>query len=394
MIWLAAGIFYLFEFTHRVAVSVMIPELMQSFDVSIAAVANLSACYFYAYAIAQIPVGLILDRFNVRTVLTLSCIVLTISSIIFSITDAFVIAELCRVFIGLGSAFAFVGCLKLGSEWFEQKHFGLIIGLTNLLGIAGAIIGGKPTAIAVDAFGWRNVMLMSGFIGLLVTILLWKVINENIIVPNNNNNLIKNIISKLRVVIINKQIWITALFGGLLVAPIGTYSELWGVSFLMDHYQLDRPAAAEIATLSFVGIAVGGPTIGWISDKLQQRKLPMLFGCIGAALCMSSVILCNTMPLWLNACLHFTFGFCTSSMLLIFSIATSACTPATRATTIAFVNSIIMVMLALLQSLSGYLLDYFEADFNIGFTPIILCYIMAFICYYFIQEHQNKHDYF
>jgi predicted MFS family arabinose efflux permease len=367
----------------------MLPELTDAFQVSTAALGNLSACYFYAYALAQIPVGLILDRYSTRTVLTKACLMLALASLIFAVTNNFVVAEICRIFIGLGSAFAFVGCLKIGSNWFQGKQFGFILGLTNLLGITGAILGGKPSALAIDMFGWRFVMFSSAVAGLVITVALWTVVKDK--QQSNHNPKLEKILQHLFRVLKCKQIWLIALFGAFMVAPIGTYSELWGVSFLINHYKLDRPTAAQISTLAFFGIACGGPIIGWISDRIHRSKLPMLYGAtiagISMALILSGINFTSaTITLVFLGSLHFAFGFFTSSMLLSFSLATSACKADARATTIAFVNTIIMVMVALLQSLSGFLLEISNADFILGFMPIILCYLFAFICYNYIRE--------
>lgn len=366
----------------------MLPELMESLDVSVAALGNLSACYFYAYAIAQIPVGLILDKYSSRTVLTKACLLIAISSLVFGFTNNLLVAEICRIFIGLSSAFAFVGCLKIGSSWFYGQQFGLIIGLTNLLGITGAIIGGKPAALAVDLFGWRNVMYASAAIGLLIAILIWNYVSDNNTPASDAKRkaTLREILATLSSVVRCKQIWIIALFGAFMVAPIGTYSELWGVSFLMRYYHLDRPTAAQISTMAFFGIAVGGPTIGWLSDRMRRNKFPMLLGATGAGISMSLILLCTSFPLWFIGSLHFAFGFFSSSMLLCFSLATEICPNRSRATTIAFVNTVIMVMVAVLQSVSGALLEISNANFIVSFMPIILCYLLAFFSYNFIQE--------
>ena len=370
----------------------MIPELMSAFNVSVATLGSLSACYFYAYAIAQIPVGILIDRYGTRWLLTFACILITLGSYFFATTSNMLVAELCRVLIGFGSAFAFVGCLKLGAFWFPDHKFAFIVGLTNLLGVAGAIIGGKPTAYAIDLYGWRNIMFASAIIGLVISSLLWLIVKEpkNIKHTKSIRKDQASLLAKILRVLNCKQTWLVAAFGGFMVAPVATYSELWGVSFLMTNYQLERPVAAQITTLSFIGIAAGGPIIGWISDYLRLRKLPMLLGNIGALACLSCILFVPKIDLFLLYGLHIAFGFFTSSMLLCFSLSVECATPRIRATTIALTNSVIMIMGALLQSISGFLLDYTRSDYNFSFIPIISCYGFALLCFYFIKE--NKYN--
>jgi MFS family permease len=361
----------------------MLPELSQSFNVSSALLSGLAASYFFAYAFAQIPVGLLIDRYGTRLLLTFACLAITIGSFIFAYTDNIFLATYCRILIGFGSAFAFVGCLKVAANWFPAHRFAFIVGLTNLFGVGGALIGGNPIAHAVDAFGWRDVMYSSGIIGLVITFLLWKVVRDGA-----NNKKTELIRFKLLAIIKNRQTWLIAIFAGCMVAPIVSYSELWGVTYLMETYGLSRPDAAHIATLTFIGIAVGGPSIGWLSDYFRQRTIFMAIGLAGAMLCMSLILFGPAMALWLVSLLHVAFGFFTSSMLLCFSLNSEATSANIRATTIAFTNCIIMLFGALLQTLPGYLLDLTYNNFNLSFMPIVVCYIVAFMCFKFIRSTQ------
>lgn len=385
IIWLTAGSFYLFEFVHRIALSVMLPELSQSFNVSSALLSGLAASYFFAYAFAQIPVGLLIDRYGTRLLLTLACFLITIASFLFAYTDNIFLATYCRILIGFGSAFAFVGCLKVAANWFPAHRFAFIVGLTNLFGVVGALIGGNPIAHAVDAFGWRDIMYSSGVIGLVITFLLWKIVRD---APKSKKT--ELIRFKLLAVIQNRQTWLIAIFAGCMVAPIVSYSELWGVTYLMNTYNLSRPDAAHITTLTFIGIAIGGPMIGWLSDYFRQRTVFMAFGLTGALISMSLILFGPQLPLWFVSFLHIIFGFFTSTMLLCFSLNSEATAPGIRATTIAFTNSIIMLSGALLQTLTGYLLDSTYNNFNLSFLPIISCYIIALICFRFIRATACK----
>lgn len=387
LIWFTAGLFYLFEFIHRIIVSVMVPELSKTFKVGSAMLSSLSAAYFFAYALAQVPVGMLIDRYGTRILLTFACLAITLSSFAFAYTESLLLANYCRIIIGLGSAFAFVGCLKLAATWFPAHRFAFIVGLTNLLGVIGAIIGGAPTAYAVQEYGWRNIMYVSGFIGLLLSLLLWNVVRDTNKDrhAHKHSNKIKPLTS-LREVMQSRKTWIIALFAGCMVAPIVTYSELWGVTVLGHVYQLDRESAANVISLTFIGIAIGGPTIGWLSDHYRNRTYFMGMGVVGALVSICLILFGPIMPIRLLMLLHIIFGFFTSSMLLCFTLNSEETKPKVRATTVAFTNCIVMFSGAGLQIISGFLLDYTVNNFTTSFIPLISCYVVAVICLYSIQE--------
>lgn len=368
----------------------MVPELSESFEVGSALLSSLSAAYFFAYALAQIPVGMLLDRYGTRILLTLACLAIAISSIGFAYTRSLMFANYCRIFIGLGSAFAFVGCLKLAATWFPAHKFAFVVGLTNLLGVVGAIIGGNPIAYAVAHFGWRMVMLMSGVIGLFITVLLWSIIRDSPSKKSIANSKPKTkLMHNLLEVINNKQTWLIAIFAGCLVAPIVTYTELWGVSYLVDIYGLDRPFAAHVTTLTFIGIAMGGPTIGWLSDFFRKRIIFMIVGVLGALASICLILFVPRLSIFSIYILHIILGFFTSSMLLCFTLNAEATAAKIRATTVAFTNCIIMLTGAGFQMLVGLLLDSYK-NYTTSFIPLICCYIIAIICIIFIKEPPCK----
>lgn len=386
--WFVAGLFYSFEFIHRVIVSVMVPELSESFEVGSALLSSLSAAYFFAYALAQIPVGMLIDRYGTRILLTFACLAITLSSFAFAYSESLTLANYCRIIIGLGSAFAFVGCLKLAANWFPAHKFAFVVGLTNLLGVIGAIIGGNPVAHIVNWLGWRSVMFISGLFGLLLTILLWSVVRDQkpkakkIHYAKTDKKYLHNFWDVIR----NKQTWVVAIFASCMVVPVVTYSELWGVSFLTHVYKIDRPFAAHIITLTFIGIGMGGPTIGWLSDHFRNRIFFMFIGLFGALVSISLILFGPIMSIKTIYILHIIFGFFTSSMLLCFTLNAEAAPQKIRATTVAFTNCVIMLAGAGFQMLSGMLLDFTGNNFATSFIPLVSCYVIAVMCLLFMRE--------
>ena len=111
--------------------SVMIEELMRDFAVGGAILGNLSALYFYGYAGMQIPVGLLLDRFGPRRLMTVAAVVVAVACLLFARSDALVGASVTRFFIGAGCAFSLVGAMAVAGQWFPRRRFALLAGLAG-----------------------------------------------------------------------------------------------------------------------------------------------------------------------------------------------------------------------------------------------------------------------
>jgi MFS family permease len=245
--------FYVYEFFLRVMPSAMTEELMRSFQIDAGGLGVLSAFFYYGYTPMQIPAGLLLDRFGPRILLTLSMAVCGIGALAFGLTDNIVIASFSRLFIGLVSAFAFVGALVLASRWFAARYFALIVGLVQLMGCIGAIVGEAPVAIIVQQIGWRSTMFWSAAIGGVFAVIFWLVIRDNPADTKSTSTTkhadTLNQSQRLKQVFKNPQNWWVGLFAFSCWAPVAIFADLWGIPYLKLFYNTSVATAA-------IGVAV------------------------------------------------------------------------------------------------------------------------------------------
>lgn len=361
-IWLVAATFYGYEFFLQISPSVMVPNLMQAFHVNAAMLGNLAAFYFYSYTIMQIPSGLLLDRLGPRKVLFFATLICAFGAFIFSQADFLTIAQLGRLLIGIGSAFAVVGAFKIIANWFPIRRFALLTGLTLTVGTAGAVSAGAPLAALVDTIDWRHSMLLLAVCGFVLAVIIWLVIRDCPQTIKNSKNRCNHepkqlpVLKSLSVVAFSKQNWIVAIYGGLIFASTSAFGGLWGVPFIEAAYHISRPMAGGAVSMIFIGWAVGGPIFGYYSDTIARRKPTLWVAAVGSLFTMLMIIYV-IMPLTLLYCVLFLFGFISSAFLPSFSIMRERNYPETSATSIGFMNMINMVGGATLQPLIGYFLD-------------------------------------
>ena len=387
LFWSIASFFYLYEFIHRVFPGIVVPELMADFRISSALIGLISAAYYYSYALCQIPVGLILDRFGPRRSLTIAALLVASGSLLFSHTDNLSMAIFSRIIIGIGSSFSFVGCLKIATDWFPSSKLGLLVGLTNLLGVTGAIFGGKPLAHIVDAFGWRIVMYTYSIVGVVCSILIYSIVRDK---KGCDLKVCRSSITEgLFLTAKNPYIWLFSFIAALLVFPIATYSELWGTTYLMNELELDKPQAAAITTITFLGVAIGGPLIGWASDYCKSKVTPMLFGNIGAMCCLLAILFGHIENMNILMLTHICLGFFTSSMLVCFTINAQKVPAHCRATAIGFTNMMVMSFSTFFQIICGQIMDHSPAEieffgnklsnYQFAMLPILVCSVISLI---------------
>lgn len=358
-IWLFGALFYSFEFLLQVSPGVMTDDLMHAFNIDGAALGNLTAFYFYSYAIMQIPAGIFLDYLGPRKLLTLSCTICALGALIFGVSGVLYQAEIGRLLIGLGSAFAVLGTFKLAANWFPSQRFALVTGITIMLGMLGAVFAGTPLALLVQKFSWRIVMQGLACAGFILALLIWLNVRDkpkHKKIPASISASQDSLIIGLKKTLTKPQNWICAVYGGLMFAPTSAFAALWGVPFLMMKYDVARTLAAGAISMVFIGWAIGAPIFGYISDSMRKRKPTLYIGSIGGLLSMLIIIYVHT-PFLVIYILLFAFGFFCSGFLPAFSIIREINPNKNSATALGFMNTLNMVGGAVLQPLIGQLLD-------------------------------------
>ena len=361
LVWSLGCIFYFYECLLQVSPSVMSNELMRDFGVTSQTLGILSGIYFYSYAAMQLPGGVLLDYFGPQRLLTLATLICSVSTIAFGYTDSFYTACLARLMIGFGSAFAAVGAMKLAATWFAAQRFALLTGLMVTIGMLGAIGGEAPLALLIDNYGWRQSMIFMGVAGIFLAMLILIIVKDAPISAKSasNNDIEENepLWTSLLTLAKSKQLWLIAVYGGLMYMTTPVFCGLWGVPFLMFKMNLAKATAANYISLIFVGWAVASPFWGIFSNRMGRRKPSLYLGSTGALITSITFIYVQIESKWIMQLLLFFFGICSAGFLPAFAVAKELCNKRYVATGLSFMNMMNMVGIALAQPLIGIILD-------------------------------------
>jgi MFS family permease len=404
LVWGLGVLFYFYEFLLQVSPSVMVNDLMRDFNVSATELGNLAAVYSYVYAGMQIPVGALLDRYGPRRLLTFAAFICAMGSFMFAKATTLGIVDLGRMLIGFGSAFAAISCLKLAANWFAFNRFALLTGLTVMVGMLGAINGQAPLAMLIEKFSWRQSMHLLAWLGIVLSLTLYLVVRDKPAgQPSAETSLNFSLWQGLKYTLSNKQTWLTSIYGGLMFAPTTAFAGLWGVPFLTTAYGLSRPAAAGMTSLIFVGWVIGGPVWGWLSDRWQRRKLPLVIASIGTLLSLTPIIYLSHLPLSVLNSLLWGVGFFSGGFLPAFSIVKEINPLRYNATALGFMNTLNMLGGAMAQAIIGYVLDmtwhgkvsagarlYQTNNFQAALLLLPLMLFLALVLLPFIKETHGK----
>ena len=269
-----------------------------------------------------------------------------------------------RFLIGFGSAFAFVGVLKVASEWFPADRFGMIAGLTTSLGMIGAMFGDNVMAILVKEAGWQWTMYLSAIFGLLLTGIIWAYIRD--VKPGHVEKALSTSDLSFKTLLLNvgellkkPQMWHIAFIGGILYSSFSVFAELWGVPYFQQAKGVSHQVAAGLTSMVFIGWAVGGPIVGFLSDYLNNRRIPLILGSLLGAATIAVIVYVDGMSIVLVGFLLILFGVFSSAENIVFVIAKESTAPHLTGSAIAVTNMFVMLAGTILQPFVGYILDLF-----------------------------------
>ena len=407
-IWGLGALFYLMGFFQRVAPAVMTGELMREFHISAAALGNLSAFYFYSYVAMQIPTGILADIWGPRRLLSLGALVAGAGTLLFALAPGIALAGAGRLLIGGSVAVAFVGLLKLSSNWFPPRQFAMVSGMALLFGIIGAVCAGPPLRLLVDRFGWRSAIMASALVTFAICAAIRIYVrdyphekgyqhreNDRTESKGSNPSVASGIIDVFRY----RNTALLFLIPAGIVGPVLTFSGLWGVPFIATHHGLSPARAASLTTALLVAWAISGPFFGWFSDRIGSRK-PLYI--IGSALALAGWIITiytKNLPIPVLVAVLVLTGFCSGCMILSFAFAKESVPRKLSGTVSGVVNMGVMSGPMLLQPAVGWMLDrtwngevqegvriYSMGSYQAGFSLMVAWAVLAVALLFFTRE--------
>ncbi|MGD9108981.1 MAG: MFS transporter [Gammaproteobacteria bacterium] len=393
LIFIISSLFYCYTFAIQVMPSAISHNLIRDFAISTTTFGIFSSSFYWLYTSAQIPAGLLVDRFGSRTTLAFATFICGIGTIMFGLTHYISIAILGRCLEGASAAFSFVGVIYLIIRWFPPAMLAMLVGVLQLTASVGAISGGSILANLLEHHNWRIIAVSIGCIGIAIACFIFLIVRNQPVHIKQENSAKRsefNMLQSMYIVLNNPQTWHIALYAFCIWGPTLAFAALWGIPFLRTSLHISTFHAANAIAIIWIGIGVGSPLIGWISDKIKKRRLPLIITALLGLICMSGVIYIPHIPKFLLLILLFGIGLALSAQTLTFGIVKDNNPVDTTGAANGFNNMAVVLSGVILQPFIGKLLDmnfhgtiingvriYQVHNYHIAFIALPACFLIA-----------------
>lgn len=398
----------MYEFILQVAPSVMAAPMMQTFHVTAEGFGVISAFYFYAYAPMQLPAGLLFDRYGPRKLMTSALLLCAVGSFFFASTDSIVTASLGRFLIGVGSAFSFIGVLVLLARWFPARHFAILAGIAQSMSSAGAMFGEMPLASLIEQVGWRRASFILAAIGCVLALLLWCFIRDypHQSTQSKPTRRFKEEWFRLREVCSQSYTWITGAYAFCIWTPIAVFAALWGVPYLQEKFQISVIMASGMCSMIWLGIGIGSPLLGWLSDRFSNRRMALGLSSILGLSATLILLYCPGLSVSSAYVVLFVFGLGAGGQTVSFAVLNDNNPAHLVGTASGFNNLSVLIGGAIFQPLVGIILHrssawhmvdgvsvYLESSYQKALLVMPCCYLMSLcLVLFFLKESYPGSD--
>jgi MFS family permease len=284
---------YYIAYLFRTINAVMAAPLVTELGVGADDLGLLTSVYFVTFAAAQIPVGILLDRYGPRRVQSVLLLVAAVGSTLFAVSEHFWMLLLGRALIGLGVASAMTAGLKALVLWFPGDRVPLLNGLMVMLGALGAVTATLPADLLLDWIGWRE--LFGLFAGLTVA----SAVMIYLIVPEATPVASSVVSVGLRKVYADPRFWRVAPLSASCIGTAWAQQGLWAAQWLKDVEGLDRAGVVFHLFAMAVALSLGAILLGVAVDRLRRRGVGpgALLGLVAAVFIATQFALILRLPL-------------------------------------------------------------------------------------------------
>ena len=262
---------YFLSYLFRSTNAVISPHLTNEFNFNAQELGMLTSAYLLAFAIFQIPLGILLDKYGARKVQIILMIFAGFGSLMFCFSNNLLQLTLSRALIGFGVAGCLMATFKIITIWFDKNSWPILYGLCLSSGGLGAIVATKPLYFFVDSIGWRSAFMFLSFACFSVSLIIWFVTPEKESIKDKQSPFIA-----LKEIYSSKLFWRVAPLAGISGGTGLAIQGLWAGEWLRDVAELTQSETTNMLLVLNLSLLAGMILTGFIPNFFKRFKFSQI----------------------------------------------------------------------------------------------------------------------
>lgn len=367
---LPLAVFGLINQAARTVMAVIGPVLAVEFALSASELGLLAACMLAAYAVAQLPGGMALDRVGARNVQAALSLVTAAGFALFALAESFATLTLARVIVGVGISAGLMAIIKANAQWFAPAKVALVTGIAVSIGGLGSVLSTVPVAAALPALGWRGVLWV--LCGLSAATAVWIFVSVPERRGGNAGGGVGAELGVMGSILGSRVFWRFAPAVAMLSVLNFTYLGLWVGPWLRDVAGYDSRQSASTLLAYTVTMMVGALVVGAATSRAKSRGYPPMLVTLactaGQVAAQIGLALQPAAPLVVGG-LWMLFAFCVAGATAGYITVGQMFPPEQTARVATAINTLTLGGAFVLQAAIGWVLDFWPRTGSGGWDP-------------------------
>ena len=393
---LIMGLFLLFVQMNRTGGAVLATALADTHGLSPASIGLVTGAMFLASAAVQLPVGLMLDRFGPRKMVTGLSFLAIAGMILFGLSDSAWGLTAARVLIGVGHGASITGMYLLVVAWAPPERVASVAAtVIALAGGLGGLLSTAPLAISLEVFGFSETFLALAGGSVLITALIWSFVRDHpeAATTTRPRETLGEALRGLVEVILDRNLRPIFVMALCFSAPFTTVGGLWAGPYLRDVHGFN-PASAGVILFAMVLCLNAGTFAYGPMDRVFNSPKRVVLGGVGIMITALVVLAAlPASPLYIVVILFAVFAFAAPIFVTLAAHCRSFVPEYRAGRAIAVINLIGVGFIFVLQGTTGWLIEMFAVDgvptalgYRVVFAAVAVTLVLAGSVYAFSRD--------
>lgn len=358
-------VFYFISYFHRIGIpGTIFNQLQKDFSATAMQISMLGAGFLYVYAVMQLFVGILVDKWGTSKMILIGAAAMTIGAFGFAWVHNYPLLLSFRILVAFGASLIYLSLVREISDVFSEKNFAIFLSISLIIGYSGGLAGTYPFERASAIWGWRHVMLAVAIFSLLMLILSVIFFGRKKASKVTVTKISISDISKIVSNILTFPIYITNCISFSVFFLI---QSTIGKKMLEDCFGFSSDTAASYTFILVLASVIGSGLSGFVSRMINNRRKPLMT--IGASLTLSFSILLimainDVIGQYILLPAYIILGLSNIGLPMAIANTRELNFPQLTATAIGFFNTGCYAMVAILVTVAGSMLDLFK-DYTI-----------------------------